>query len=146
MEDALKEIKEELRSRKCPYCGALIKNYMLVAQIIPYEGHAINAVTFAENAKMNFPVIFLGNMALTQLMRIILSSTCKCGNISLWNFNMKIFAALTSDDMNNDEYGIEKFYVKNKIQNMQGHASNPAEEGLINDLLKQFPAPKDDSE
>lgn len=146
MEDKLKAIKEKLRSRKCPYCGTLIKKYMLVTQIIPFEGDVIRSVVFTDKAKLNFPVLFFGNMELTQLMRIILSSTCKCGNISLWNFNKEIFEVLTSDDMNNDEYGIEKFYIKNEIQKMQGNASNPAEEGLINDLLKQFPTVKNDSE
>ena len=137
MEYKDEDIEKSLRSRHCPYCNEEIKSYIFTLQLIPFEGDAIKYIKVADEAKYSTPIIFSGNISILQMIRIVLSSTCTCGNISLWKVDKLTLDALTNKTMNDDGYGIQQFYIKEEISKLRDYLPDYDKETLDN-LIKLF--------
>lgn len=116
--EKLEKLEKQIRERKCLYCSEKIKSYTLTGLPIPYEG---NVYYDAKNsAQIGLPAIVRswGDNSNVLLDRIVLVSTCSCGNVTLWNCDEDTFSMLTSKKMYSDGYGIDTLYNKSTLEYM----------------------------
>lgn len=71
--------------------------------------------------------------------RVLLTSTCQCGNISFWECENNDIKALISNDMADDGYFIELIYSKDTIKDMYDKTANEKFKKDLEEVLKIFP-------
>lgn len=137
--DKLKAKKAQLISRKCPHCREQIKHYTFNSITIPHEYLAHEAVDLSADAEIPYSLYFWGRIGMSTFSRIILSSTCKCGNISFWDCKKEDIEALISEDMRNKGIFIEQVYAKEYIAHMVEMAKPGRFKTDLQELLSLFP-------
>ena len=138
----LAEHKNRLRSRRCQYCNKLIKHYIFSSITIPFEHVAQSATKNMDDVQSMFPFYTWGHNAFQMFCRILLVSTCSCGNVSFWECGSRDIDALISQDMTDDGYFIELVYEKNTIKDMYTKTSDEKFKKSLEDVLKLFPEDK----
>ena len=128
--------------RKCPYCGQLIKHYIFSSITIPFEHIAKTSAENSEENPLKYSFYTWGNNAFEMFSRVLLTSTCACGNISFWECRSNDIKTLISEDMRKEGYFIEVIYAKEAIQTMYNQTSNKEFKKDLEDVLKLFPENK----
>ena len=107
--DKLKDKIKQIKDRLCPACHSELKvNYQLSSIYIPLESNALKYIFESDILKLNNSISTFGSSSLDGFTRLLLSATCnKCGNVSFWDCTIYDYAALVSDDLNSEGYGIE---------------------------------------
>lgn len=136
MPEDIKSIKEVLRKRKCPYCGEPIKLYIFSSVVIPVEWLAQEAVMHEEKLNAPYPFYFWLHAPNSMFARLLLSSTCACGNVSFWDCNKNYIKAITESDMQKDGYGINIFYSVDVLKIMLERADITFDKDMLGYLLK----------
>lgn len=137
--DTLDKFKQRIRSRKCPYCGALIKHYVFSSINIPFEYMARSSAENREESGSRYSFYTWGNNSLVMFSRVLLTATCQCGNISFWECENNDIKALISNDMAEDGYFIELIYSKDTVKDMYDKTTDEKFKKDLEEVLKIFP-------
>lgn len=140
--EILEEHKKKLRSRICPYCNEPIKHYVFSSITIPFENIAQTAAKNRDEVQSMFPFYTWGRNAFEMFCRVLLVSTCSCGNVSFWECRSRDIDALISRDMTDDGYFIELVYEKNTIKDMYAKTTDEKFKKNLESVLKLFPENK----
>ena len=137
--DELTESKQRIRSRKCPYCGADIKHYVFSSINIPFEYMARSAAENKEENGSRYSFYTWENNSFEMFSRVLLTSTCTCGNVSFWECGNNDIKSLVSHEMAEDGYFIELIYSKDRIKDMYDKTSDEKFKKNLKGILKLFP-------
>ena len=137
--DELDNYKERIRSRMCPYCKSSIKHYIFSSINVPTEHMAQTYAEYREESQSRYLFYTWGNNFIHMFSRILLTSTCECGNVSFWECDLNDIKALIDKNMNDDGYFIELIYSKNVIQDMYNNAKNEKLKEELRGVLTLFP-------
>ena len=131
--------EQSIRERKCHNCGKPITLYQFNSVLIPFEIIPVEYLEEENENMVKYPIFSFDKTPLNAFNKVVLSSTCECGCITFWNCDKEDFSILTSDKMQEDGFGIDIFYHKQRIESLFKNVKTKNLRESLEHLIKMFP-------